>query len=86
HDVEGADKLLRLELDIGGDTRTIFAGIRPAYAPSDLEGRLTVVVANLAPRRMRFGTSQGMVLAAGEGGHITLLSPDSGAEPGMRVG
>jgi methionyl-tRNA synthetase len=84
--VEGADKLLRLELDLGGETRTVFAGIRSAYDPSDLEGRLTVMVANLAPRKMRFGVSEGMVLAAGPGGKdIFILSPDAGAEPGMRV-
>jgi methionyl-tRNA synthetase len=84
--VEGADKLLRLELDLGGETRTVFAGIRSAYDPSDLEGRLTVMVANLAPRKMRFGTSEGMVLAAGPGGKdIFILSPDAGAQPGMRV-
>jgi methionyl-tRNA synthetase len=84
--VEGADKLLQLTLDLGGETRNVFAGIKSAYAPGDLEGRLTVVVANLAPRKMRFGTSEGMVLAAGPGGKdIFLLNPDSGAQPGMRV-
>ncbi|MFB1485956.1 MULTISPECIES: methionine--tRNA ligase [unclassified Thiocapsa] len=84
--VDGADKLLKLELDLGGETRTVFAGIRSAYGPSDLEGRLTVMVANLAPRKMRFGVSEGMVLAAGPGGKdIFILSPDDGAEPGMRV-
>jgi methionyl-tRNA synthetase len=84
--VEGADKLLRLELDLGGETRTVFAGIRSAYDPSDLKGRLTVMVANLAPRKMRFGVSEGMVLAAGPGGReIFILAPDAGAEPGMRV-
>lgn len=84
--VEGADKLLRLELDTGDGQRQVLAGIRSAYAPEDIVGRLVVVVANLAPREMRFGTSQGMVLAAGEGGaEIFLLSPDSGAKPGMRV-
>jgi methionyl-tRNA synthetase len=84
--VEGADKLLQLTLDLGGETRNVFAGIKSAYAPADLEGRLTVVVANLAPRKMRFGTSEGMVLAAGPGGKdIFLLNPDSGAQPGMRV-
>ena len=84
--VEGADKLLRLTLDLGGETRNVFAGIKTAYAPADLEGRLTVVVANLAPRKMKFGTSEGMVLAAGPGGRdIFLLGPDAGAEPGMRV-
>jgi methionyl-tRNA synthetase len=84
--VSGADKLLRLTLDLGGEARTVFAGIRSAYLPSDLEGRLTLMVANLAPRKMRFGVSEGMVLAAGPGGsEIFLLTPDAGAEPGMRV-
>ncbi len=84
--VEGADKLLEIELDLGGARRVVFAGIKSAYAPDTLIGRLTVVVANLAPRKMRFGTSQGMVLAAGPGGReLWLLSPDKGAEPGMRV-
>ncbi|MEN1727689.1 MAG: methionine--tRNA ligase subunit beta, partial [Pseudomonadota bacterium] len=84
--VEGADKLLRLELDLGGETRQVFAGIRGHYDPSELEGRLTVMVANLAPRKMRFGVSEGMVLAASKGGGKPyLLSPDSGAEPGMKV-
>ncbi|MCU0935853.1 MAG: methionine--tRNA ligase [Gammaproteobacteria bacterium] len=84
--VEGADKLLRLTLDLGGETRTVFAGIRTAYDASALTGRLTVVVANLAPRKMRFGVSEGMVLAAGPGGKdIFLLTPDHGAAPGMRV-
>ncbi len=84
--VEGADKLLRLTLDLGGETRNVFAGISKAYDPKDLEGRLTVMVANLAPRKMRFGVSEGMVLAAGPGGaDIFILSPDAGAEPGMKV-
>jgi methionyl-tRNA synthetase len=84
--VDGADKLLRLVVDLGTERRTVFAGIRQAYAPEALVDRLTVVVANLAPRKMRFGTSEGMVLAAGPGGSdIFLLSPDSGAEPGMKV-
>ncbi len=83
--VVGADKLVRLELDLGGETRQVFAGIKSAYAPEDLEGRLTVMVANLAPRKMRFGVSEGMVLAAGGQSCIYLLTPDSGAEPGMRV-
>jgi methionyl-tRNA synthetase len=85
--IEGADKLLQLTVDIGeGRTRNIFAGIRPAYDPATLEGRLTVVVANLAPRKMKFGVSEGMVLAAGPGGKdLFILSPDSGAQPGMRV-
>jgi methionyl-tRNA synthetase len=84
--VEGADKLLKLTLSAGGERRTVFAGIRSAYAPEQLVGRLTVVVANLEPRKMRFGLSEGMVLAAGAGGKdIFLLAPDAGAEPGMKV-
>ncbi len=84
--VEGADKLLQLTLDIGNETRTVFAGIRSAYDPADLEGRLTVMVANLKPRKMRFGTSEGMVLAAGPGGSdLFILEPDEGATPGQRV-
>jgi methionyl-tRNA synthetase len=84
--VEGSDKLINLQLDLGGETRQVFAGIRTAYDPQALEGRLTIMVANLAPRKMRFGLSEGMVLAAGPGGEdIFLLSPDAGAEPGMRV-
>ena len=84
--VEGADKLLKLTLDLGGSARTVFAGIKSAYDPAKLEGRLTVVVANLAPRKMKFGVSEGMVLAAsGEGPGIYLLSPDAGAQPGMKV-
>ena len=84
--VEGADKLLRLELDLGGPRRQVFAGIRKAYDPEQLEGRLVVMVANLKPRKMRFGTSEGMVLCAGgEDGGLYLLSPDSGAEPGMKI-
>ena len=80
-----ADKLLKLTLDLGIETRTVFAGIRSAYNPKDLIGRLTVMVANLAPRKMRFGESQGMVLAAGDGTGIYLLAPDAGAVPGMRI-
>jgi len=84
--VEQADKLLALTLDLGGETRKVFAGIKSAYAPEDLEGRLTVMVANLASRKMRFGVSEGMVLAAGPGGkELFILEPDSGAQPGMRV-
>jgi methionyl-tRNA synthetase len=83
--VNGADKLLKIKLDLGSETRTVFAGIKPAYAPEQLVGRLTVVVANLAPRKMRFGVSEGMVLAASDGSGIYLLSPDQGAQPGMRV-
>jgi methionyl-tRNA synthetase len=84
--VDGADKLLRLDLDLGDSTRQVLAGIRSAYQPESLVGRLVVVVANLQPREMRFGVSEGMILAAGPGGEeIFLLSPDSGAAPGMRV-
>jgi len=84
--VEGADKLLALTLDLGDSTRNVFAGIKAAYEPDRLVGRHVVVVANLAPRKMRFGVSEGMVLAAGPGGEdIFLLSPDAGATPGMRV-
>ena len=80
-----ADKLLCLTLDLGIEQRTVFAGIRSAYNPKDLVGRYTVMVANLAPRKMRFGESQGMVLAAGDGTGIYLLAPDAGAVPGMRI-
>jgi len=84
--VEGADKLLRLQLDLGHEQRQVFAGIKAAYQPEQLVGRLTVMVANLAPRKMKFGMSEGMVMAAGPGGsEIFLLSPDEGATPGMRV-
>ncbi len=85
--VVGADKLLKLTLDVGeARHRTVFAGIKSAYGPEELVGRLTAMVANLAPRKMKFGISEGMVLAAsGEGPGIFLLSPDSGAQPGMRV-
>ena len=84
--VEGADKLLQLTLDIGGETRNVFAGIKSAYTPEALQGKLTVMVANLAPRKMRFGVSEGMVLAAGPGGsELFVLHPDEGAEPGMKV-
>ena len=99
--VEGADKLLKLTLDIGSETRTVFAGIKSAYDPAKLEGRLTVMVANLAPRKMKFGMSEGMVLAASAGSPaasagspaargddvpgLFILSPDSGATPGMRI-
>ena len=84
--VEGADKLLKLTLDLGTETRTVFAGIKSAYDPSTLTGRLTVVVANLAPRKMKFGVSQGMVLAAsGDAPGLYLLCADSGAQPGMRI-
>lgn len=85
--VEGADKLLRLTLDIGDEQRNVFSGIKSAYPdPAQLEGRLTMMVANLKPRKMRFGVSEGMVMAAGPGGEeIYLLSPDSGAKPGQRI-
>ena len=79
-------RLLQLTLDIGSETRNVVAGLSNAYQPEDLEGKLTVMVANLAPRKMRFGVSEGMVLAAGPGGSdLFVLSPDEGAEPGMRV-
>jgi methionyl-tRNA synthetase len=83
--VEGADKLLKLTLDIGGETRQVFSGIKSSYEPQSLQGRLTVLVANLAPRKMRFGMSEGMVLAAADKKGIYLLEPDSGAQPGQRV-
>lgn len=84
--VEGADKLLRLVLNIGQEQRQVFAGLKSAYEPADLQGRLTVMIANLKPRKMRFGVSEGMVLAAGPGqDEIYILSPDSGAQPGQRV-
>ena len=84
--VKGADKLLQLTLDLDGETRNVFAGIKSAYQPEDIEGKLTVMVANLKPRKMRFGLSEGMVLAAGPGGkEIWILEPDEGAKPGMKV-
>mgnify|MGYP002630534731 CR=1 FL=1 len=85
--VEGADKLLQLTLSLGGDeTRNVFAGIKSAYEPEELIGRLVVCVANLKPRKMRFGVSEGMITAAGPGGSdVFLLAPDSGAQPGQRV-
>lgn len=85
--VEGADKLIQLTLSLGGDsTRNVFAGIKSAYDPADLVGKLVVCCANLAPRKMRFGVSEGMVIAAGAGGkEIFVLKPDEGAQPGMRV-
>ena len=84
--VDGADKLLRLQLDVGDHERSVLSGIRSAYEPADLIGKQTIVVANLQPRKMKFGTSEGMVLAAGPGGSdIFLLAPDEGAKPGMRV-
>ena len=84
--IEGSDRLLQLTVDIGDETRNILAGIKSAYAPEDLEGKLTLVIANLAPRKMRFGCSEGMVLAAGPGGKdIWILSPEAGAVAGLRV-
>lgn len=83
--VPEADKLVKLTLDIGVGQRQVFAGIKSAYSPEQLEGRLTVMVANLKPRKMRFGMSEGMVLAGGGDGGLYLLTPDSGAQPGMRV-
>ena len=84
--VVGADKLLALTLDVGDHQRNVFSGIKSAYQPEDLIGKLTVLVANLAPRKMKFGLSEGMILAAGPGGSdIFLISPDSGATPGMKV-
>ncbi|ABO23440.1 methionine--tRNA ligase [Shewanella loihica] len=84
--VPDANKLLKLQLDLGGETKQVFAGIKSAYAPEDLEGKLTVMVANLAPRKMRFGMSEGMVLAAGPGKKdLWILEPHEGAQPGMRV-
>jgi methionyl-tRNA synthetase len=84
--VDGADKLLRLTLDIGGETRQVFAGIKSAYQPEDLVDRLTIMVANLKPRKMRFGISEGMILAASDDQDGPyLLAPDSGARPGMKV-
>jgi methionyl-tRNA synthetase len=83
--IEGADKLLKLILDIGGTTKQVFAGIKSSYNPEDLVGKHTVMVANLAPRKMKFGVSEGMVLAAGDGTDLYILEPHDGAQPGMRV-
>ena len=83
--VDGSKKLLQLTLDLGGETRNVFSGLRGHYEPDQLIGRLTVMVANLAPRKMRFGVSEGMVLATGSDDGLYLLSPDSGAQPGQRV-
>jgi methionyl-tRNA synthetase len=85
--VKEAKKLLKLTVSLGGEhTRTVFAGIKAAYDPAQLVGRLVVVVANLAPRQMKFGTSEGMVVAAGPGEkEVYVLSPDSGAKPGQRI-
>jgi methionyl-tRNA synthetase len=86
-EVPEAKKLIKLTVSLGGDvTRTVFAGIKAAYTPAQLEGRLVVIVANLQPRQMKFGLSEGMVTAAGAGGvEVFLLSADSGAKPGHRV-
>ena len=86
-DVSGAKKLLKLTLGLGGDNhRTVFAGIKGAYKPEDLVGRLVICAANLAPRKMKFGLSEGMIVAAGGGGgEVYLLAPDAGAKPGQRV-
>jgi methionyl-tRNA synthetase len=84
--VDGADKLLRITVSLGDERRTVLAGIRTAYDPEALVGRQVIIVANLEPRKMRFGVSEGMLLAAGPGNEdIFLVSPDAGAQPGMRV-
>jgi methionyl-tRNA synthetase len=84
--VEGADKLLHLVLDVGGVERNVLAGIAKAYEPEKLVGRLVVFFANLKPRKMKFGLSEGMILASGPGGKdVFLLAPDAGAEPGQSV-
>ena len=84
--VPKADKLLKFQLDIGGETRQVFSGIKSAYSPEELIGKYTVVVANLKPRKMKFGMSEGMILAAGPGGKdLWLLEPHEGAQAGMRV-
>jgi methionyl-tRNA synthetase len=83
--VEGADRLLKLCVDLGGERRTVFAGIRGAYEPAALVGRHVVIVANLKPKKMRFGTSEGMALAASGDEGLFLLSPDAGAKAGMKV-
>ena len=85
-EVPKANKLLKFQLDIGGETRQVFSGIKSAYKPEDLEGKLTVMVANLKPRKMKFGMSEGMILAAGPGGKdLWILEPHDGAQPGMRI-
>ncbi|GAL09549.1 methionyl-tRNA synthetase [Vibrio astriarenae] len=85
-EVPKANKLLKFQLDIGGETRQVFSGIKSAYKPEELEGKLTVMVANLKPRKMKFGMSEGMILAAGPGGSdLWILEPHEGAQPGMRV-
>ena len=84
--VEGSDKLLQLTLNVGeAEPRNVFSGIREFYQPEDLKGKLVVMVANLAPRKMRFGISNGMVLAAGNGEGVWVISPESGAKPGDKV-
>ena len=83
--VEGSDKLLQLTLDLGGQQRNVFSGIRSVYNPEDLIGRYTIVVANLKPRKMRFGVSEGMVLCAGNGDEIYVLGADEGVQAGMKV-
>jgi methionyl-tRNA synthetase len=84
--VEGSDKLLRFRLDLGDHERQVFSGIATSYAPEDLAGRYVVVIANLAPRKMRFGVSEGMVLcASGDGSGVFLLSADAGVAPGMKI-
>ncbi len=84
--VEGSDKLLQLTLNVGeAEPRNVFSGIREFYQPEDLKGKLVVMVANLAPRKMRFGISNGMVLAAGNGDGVWVISPESGAQPGDKV-
>ena len=84
--VDGADKLLRLVVDLGNETRTVFSGIKLAYKPEELIGRNVVIVANLAHRKMSFGISESMILATGLGGSdIYLLTPDEGAKVGMKV-
>jgi methionyl-tRNA synthetase len=83
--VEGADRLVKLGVDTGGARRTVFAGIRGAYEPGDLVGRHVVIVANLKPKKMRFGTSEGMALAASGSEGLFLLAPDAGAKAGMKV-
>lgn len=85
-EVPEAEKLVKLTLDIGSETRQVFAGIKSAYTPENLLGKHVVMIANLAPRKMRFGVSEGMLLAAGPGGKdIFILEPSAGAQPGMRV-
>jgi methionyl-tRNA synthetase len=83
--VEGSDKLIQLTLDLGSEQRNVFSGIRAAYRPEDLVGRFVVMIANLEPRKMRFGVSDGMVLSAGGDGGLFLLSAGEGVRPGMKV-